>query len=183
MRADELVETSAELDAFVQDVFASLPRADQRNKGSLYLHGLMLDGRRKSMQPMGGRLGVDYQQLQQFVSSSPWKVEPVRRVLVRKAVQLIDPDAWVVNDTGFRKTAVPRPVLPGSIRALRAKSATARSPSVFMRPLTRRRVRWIGACSCPSRGMTPARTRTSKPPRSRPAGLSADLAIHLTGLS
>ena len=103
MKSDELAETRAELDAFVEDVFASLPRADQRGKGNLYLHGLMLDGRRKSMQPMGDRLGIDYQQLQQFVSSSPWKVEPVRRVLVRKAVQLIGPDAWVVDDTGFKK--------------------------------------------------------------------------------
>ncbi|MDI3279530.1 transposase, partial [Arthrobacter sp. AL08] len=57
----------------------------------------------KSMQPMGERLGVDYQQLQQFVSSSPWKPEPARRVLVRKAVEVIGPDAWVVDDTGFKK--------------------------------------------------------------------------------
>ncbi len=103
MRLDELAETRAELDAFVADVFASLPRADQRNKGNLYLRGLMLDGRRKSMQPMGNRLGIDYQQLQQFVSASPWKVEPVRRVLVRKAIQVIGPDAWVIDDTGFKK--------------------------------------------------------------------------------
>lgn len=103
MKPDELAETRTELEAFVGDVFASLPRADQRNKGNLYLHGLMLDGRRKSMQPMGGRLGIDYQQLQQFVSSSPWKPEPVRRVLVRKAVEVIGPDAWVVDDTGFKK--------------------------------------------------------------------------------
>ena len=46
---------------------------------------------------------MDYQQLQQFVSSSPWKVEPVRRVLVRRGLQLIGPDAWVVDDTGFKK--------------------------------------------------------------------------------
>ncbi|WP_426986086.1 IS701 family transposase [Pseudarthrobacter sp. Y6] len=103
MKPDELAETKAELEAFVQDVLASLPRKDQRNKGNLYLHGLMLDGRRKSMQPMGGRLGVDYQQLQQFVSSSQWKLEPVRRVLVRRAVEVIGPDAWVVDDTGFKK--------------------------------------------------------------------------------
>ncbi|MCZ2404255.1 IS701 family transposase [Paenarthrobacter sp. Z7-10] len=103
MKPDELAETKAELEAFVQDVFASVPRADQRNKGSLYLHGLMLDGRRKSMQPMGARLGIDDQQLQQFVSTSPWKVEPVRRVLVRRAVEVIGPDAWVVDDTGFKK--------------------------------------------------------------------------------
>jgi SRSO17 transposase len=70
MKPDELAATRAELEVFVQDVFVSLPRADQQNKGNLYLHGLMLDGRRKSMQPMGDRLGIDYQQLQQFVSAS-----------------------------------------------------------------------------------------------------------------
>jgi SRSO17 transposase len=61
---DELTETTAEREALVDDVFASLSRADQRGPGNLYLRGLMLDGRRKSKQPMGERLGVDYQQLQ-----------------------------------------------------------------------------------------------------------------------
>src|SRR5665647_2136188 len=106
---DELTEVRAELEAFVDDVLASLPRSDQRAKGNLYLRGLMLDGRRKSMQPMGTRLGVDYQQLQQFVSSSPWKVEPVQRVLVRRALELISPDAWVVDDTGFKKDGASSP--------------------------------------------------------------------------
>ena len=101
------------LDEFVQEVFGSLPRKDQRGKGGLYLQGLMLDGRRKSMQPMGERLGIDYQQLQQFVSSSPWPVEPVRRVLVRKAVGVIGPEAWVVDDTGFKKDG---PASPGVAR-------------------------------------------------------------------
>ena len=103
MDPDELTKTKAELEAFVDDVFASLPRSDQRAKGNLYLRGLMRDERRKSMQPMGTRLGIDYQQLQQFVSASPWRVEPVRRVLVRRALQLIGSDAWVVDDTGFKK--------------------------------------------------------------------------------
>jgi SRSO17 transposase len=61
------------------------------------------------MQPMGGRLGVDYQQLQQFVSSSPWPVEPVRRVLARKAIGVIGPEAWVIDDTGFKKDGTASP--------------------------------------------------------------------------
>ena len=65
------------------------------------------------MQPMGDRLGIDCQQLQQFVSSSPWPVEPVRRVLVRKAVGLIGPEAWVIDDTGFKKDG---PASPGVAR-------------------------------------------------------------------
>jgi SRSO17 transposase len=109
MRSDEIAGVRDLLEDFVQEVFASLPRADQRGKGALYLQGLMLEGRRKSMQPMGGRLGVDYQQLQQFVSSSPWPVEPVRRVLACKAVELIRPEAWVVDDTGFKKDGTASP--------------------------------------------------------------------------
>lgn len=97
------------LEEFVQEVFASLARKDQRAKGALYLQGLLLEGKRKSMQPMGGRLGIDYQQLQQFVSASPWPVEPVRRVLAARAVDLIRPEAWVVDDTGFKKDGSPSP--------------------------------------------------------------------------
>ena len=109
MRDTEVAEVSAELDDFVARVFVSLPRVDQRAKGCLYLRGLMLDGRRKSMQPMGERLGVDYQQLQQFVSSSPWKVEPVRRQLAKLAVETIHPKAWVIDDTGFKKDGTSSP--------------------------------------------------------------------------
>ncbi|MCW2135476.1 IS701 family transposase [Arthrobacter sp. VKM Ac-2550] len=103
MEPDELAEARAALEDFVGQVFGSLTRSDQRAKGRLYLQGLMLDGRRKSMQPMGERLGVDYQQLQQFVSSSPWAVEPVRRQLANIAMETIAPEAWVIDDTGFKK--------------------------------------------------------------------------------
>ncbi|QGU07119.1 hypothetical protein COCCU_05875 [Corynebacterium occultum] len=92
-----------DLAEFIADVFASLPRTDQRTTSSYYLQGLMLEGRRKSMQPMADRLGIDHQRLQQFVSTSPWKVEPVRQALATKAINLIHPDAWVVDDTGFIK--------------------------------------------------------------------------------
>jgi SRSO17 transposase len=95
-----------ELEDYVGEVFASLGRKDQRAKGRLYLQGLMLEGRRKSMQPMAGRLDVDHQQLQQFVTSSPWKVEPVRRRLAALAEEAIAPEAWVIDDTGFKKDGV-----------------------------------------------------------------------------
>jgi len=91
------------LDTFAGQVFASLPRSDQRATGGLYLRGLMLDGRRKSMQPMAARLGVDHQRLQQFVTSSPWDVVPVRKTLARLAIGVIDPQAWVIDDTGQAK--------------------------------------------------------------------------------
>jgi SRSO17 transposase len=90
-------------------MFAPLSRSDQRDKGATYVRGLLLDGRRKSMQPMAERLGVDHQGLQQFVSSSTWAVEPVRERLARRAIEVIAPDAWVVDDTGFVKDGTASP--------------------------------------------------------------------------
>lgn len=55
------------------------------------------------MQPMAKRLGSDYQRLQQFVSSSPWLVEPVRKFLATQAIEIIYSDAWVVDGTSFIK--------------------------------------------------------------------------------
>lgn len=103
MDAVTLDAVSELVDSFVAEVFSSLARSDQRAKAGLYTRGLMLDGRRKSMQPMAQRLRVDHQQLQQFVTSSPWDVVPVRKALSRKACDLISPQAWVVDDTGFAK--------------------------------------------------------------------------------
>jgi len=73
------------------------------------VRGLLLDGRRKSMQPMAERLGVDHQGLQQFVTSSTWAVEPVRERLARRAIGVIAPQAWVVDDTGFVKDGTASP--------------------------------------------------------------------------
>ncbi len=98
-----LTQVRARLEGFAAEVFAGLPRSDQRATGLRYLRGLMLDGARKSMQPMAERLGIDYQQLQQFVTSSTWDVAGVRRRLATMAVDVIGPRVWVVDDTGFPK--------------------------------------------------------------------------------
>ena len=109
MTPEELAAVRDRLEEFTAEVFAPLGRSDQRAKGQTYLRGLLLDGRRKSMQPMAERLGVDHQGLQQFVSSSTWAVEPVRERLARRAVAVIAPDAWVVDDTGFPKDGLASP--------------------------------------------------------------------------
>ncbi|MGW3829998.1 IS701 family transposase [Streptomyces microflavus] len=109
MRAGELAVVRGRLEEFASEVFAPLVRRDQRQKGALYLRGLLLDGRRKSMQPMAERLGVDHQQLQQFMTSSTWPVEDVRARLAWRAVAAVRPQAWVVDDTGFPKDGVSSP--------------------------------------------------------------------------
>ncbi|MEW2385533.1 transposase, partial [Micromonospora sp. NPDC047707] len=103
MTPDELFVVRQRLEAFAADVFTPLVRSDQRAKGGTYLRGLLLDGRRKSMQPMADRLGVDHQGLQQFVTTSTWDTTAVRMRLAVRAVDVVGPVAWVVDDTGFPK--------------------------------------------------------------------------------
>ncbi|MFI8183347.1 transposase, partial [Actinacidiphila glaucinigra] len=77
MDAYQVGRFQAGLALFVADVFASVPRKDQRAKSDCYLRGLMLDGRRKSIQAMAGRLpDGNEQNLQQFVNQSTWDPVP-----------------------------------------------------------------------------------------------------------
>jgi SRSO17 transposase len=104
MTPAELARVRSRLVAFAADMFEPLARADQRRWGEVYLRGLMLDGKRKSIQPMAERLpDGDEQALQQFVNQSPWDWRPVRRRLAQQLTVAIDPDAWIVDDTGFPK--------------------------------------------------------------------------------
>lgn len=86
-----------------------LRRRDQLATGELYVRGLMLDGRRKSMDPMAERLGVDAQRLQQFMADSTWDYEPVRENLARWALERIGPRAVVIDDVGFPKDGLDSP--------------------------------------------------------------------------
>jgi hypothetical protein len=63
----------------------------------LYLRGLMLDDKRNSMQPMAARLGVDHQELQQFVTSSTWNYGEVRRPGRPVGGEFVAPEAYVVG--------------------------------------------------------------------------------------
>jgi SRSO17 transposase len=104
LTAAELAAIRGRLEAFADDLFASLPRADQRARGQCYLRGLMLEGRRKSIEPIAQRLGeVHYQALHHFVAVSPWDWRPVRWRLAEVLCGALSPTAWVVDDTGFPK--------------------------------------------------------------------------------
>lgn len=104
MKPAELARVRGRLMTFAGEMFASLPRKDQRHWAEVYLRGLMVDGRRKSIEPMAARLpDGDEQCLQQFVNQSPWDPEPVRRRLAARMSREITPLAWIVDDTGFPK--------------------------------------------------------------------------------
>jgi SRSO17 transposase len=103
VRYGEVAAVRSRLEEFAAELFASVPRSDQRATGELYVRGLLLDGQRKSMQPMAERLGVDHQRLQQFMGSSTWDFVAVRRRLAARIHDLVTPVAWVIDDTGFPK--------------------------------------------------------------------------------
>jgi SRSO17 transposase len=82
------------------------PRSDQFRQGRLYLHGLLLDGERKSIEPLSRRVpGGNEQNLQQFVNQSPWDPAPVLRAYRARlaAACATDDGVIVVDDTGFPK--------------------------------------------------------------------------------
>jgi SRSO17 transposase len=104
VRAADLAEQRARLIEFAELMYAPLARCDQRAKAEQYVRGLLLEGRRKSIQPMAARLADgDEQGLQQFICDSPWQDRPVRRRLARRMTAEIEPEGWVVDDTGLPK--------------------------------------------------------------------------------
>src|SRR3954467_259802 len=179
MTPGELAAVRGRLEEFAAEMFAPLARRDQRDKGVTYVRGLLLDGRRKSMQPMAERLGVDHQGLQQFVSSSTWAVEPVRQRLAIRAVAVIAPEAWVVDDTGFPKDGTASPGVArqysgtlGKVGNCQIGVSISAVTDTASCPLDWRRVlpeRWDDACAASPEAAAAIRGRRAR------AGIPADV--------
>jgi SRSO17 transposase len=106
-----LKRLDCELTTFVDTLTAGFGRPERRAAMAQYITGLVLDGERKSIEPIAARL-VDRpdqiqamrQRLQQCVVVSPWDAE----ALFARVACLLDRDlpevtALVVDDTGFPK--------------------------------------------------------------------------------
>ncbi|WP_413754930.1 IS701 family transposase [Streptomyces sp. MMBL 11-3] len=100
-----MAEVRQGLEAFTAELFDGFFRADQRRWGQVYVRGLLLDGRRKSVEPMAARLGEDgnRQALAHFVTPSPWNPAHVQARLAWRMQDAIAPEALIVDDTGFLK--------------------------------------------------------------------------------
>jgi len=96
----------ARLEAYALSFRPRFPRSDQFRQGQLYLHGLLLDGERKSIEPLSRRVpGGNEQRLQQFINQSPWEPASVLAAYrARLAQALARPGGViVVDDTSFPK--------------------------------------------------------------------------------
>jgi SRSO17 transposase len=99
-----------DLAEYVGDVFGSLRYSGWQDRAGYYLRGLMLDGRRKSIQPMAARLhGPHEQALNHFVTNSPWDVAPVRRRIAERISEVLPGPAWAIDDTGLLKYGTASP--------------------------------------------------------------------------
>ena len=120
------------LERFLVDLLEPVGRSERRHWGSVYVRGLLLDGERKSVEPMALRLPDGNEQaMQQFVGQSPWEWQPVWERLARRMVKELEPDAvWVIDDTGFPKQGGHSVGVERSTLERSARRRTARSLSV-----------------------------------------------------
>jgi SRSO17 transposase len=105
MKAREIERFRLKLEAFLADVALSMGRKERRQHVEEYLRGLLMDGERKSIEPMANRLpDGDIQALQQFVNQSPWSSQEVRASLARKVEREFVPEAyWLIDEVSFPK--------------------------------------------------------------------------------
>lgn len=105
MTSKEAGALDKRLDQFLAGVTASLGRSERHHWAKLYLQGLLMEGGRKSIEPMAGRVGgADVQSLRQFVGQSPWAVEGIQKQLAEQVVDLLaEPEVWMIDETSFPK--------------------------------------------------------------------------------
>ena len=103
---DAQVEKCAKrLQQFLADLLEPLGRSERKHWNEVYVRGLLLDGERKSIEPLAARMGEgNVQAMQQLVGQSPWDWMPVWERLAQRMTAELEPDsAWVIDDTGFPK--------------------------------------------------------------------------------
>ena len=85
MKSRTLRKLKRDLKAYVSGIASGIGRSERKFWCQTYLRGLLLDGERKSIEPMAQRLTAidqpekDYvQSLQQFVNQSNWRTKSSR---------------------------------------------------------------------------------------------------------
>jgi SRSO17 transposase len=105
MKPHTLKSLEARLVYFLEDLLEPMGRNERQHWARVYVRGLLLDGERKSIEPMANRIeGADVQALRQFVGQSPWSVAEVEQRLAHKVVDLLsEAEVWVLDETSFPK--------------------------------------------------------------------------------
>ena len=111
MTPQQLRKLERELNDYVESLTSGMGRPERRMAMGQYMTGLLLEGERKSIEPMAARLVGDAsevqgmrQRLQQCVTVSTWaERELFRRIAVKVEAEIPGIEAFVIDDTGFAK--------------------------------------------------------------------------------
>ncbi|MFO0948325.1 MAG: IS701 family transposase [Planctomycetota bacterium] len=111
MDARKLTKLRKDLASFLDDVVGTLGNSRRRRWCETYVRGVLLDGQRKSIEPMSARLKKieegkeDYEQaLQQFINQSPWDEQAVLDNLQAWVGRQFGAEGYLIlDDTGFPK--------------------------------------------------------------------------------
>lgn len=111
MTPNQLRKLERELDEWLTRLFEGMGRRERREALGAYLRGLLLEGERKSIEPIAERLtsvpsdvqGMR-QRLQQAVTVADWDEETLYKRIAQQAERVLpELDAFVLDDTGFPK--------------------------------------------------------------------------------
>src|SRR5436309_15921098 len=111
MTPRRLQKLRSELSAFLNEMLEGQGRPERRSALGHYITGLLLDGERKSIQPMATRLTENpaeadamRQRLQDCVAASRWsELDLLRRFALKMDRELPGLEVIVIDDTGFAK--------------------------------------------------------------------------------
>ena len=131
-----------------------LGRSERRAAAARYVEGLLLEGKRKSIEPLAQRLGVDAQSLQQFVADSPWDEALVWSRIRREVIAHFEPiESWIMDETAWLKQGRHSVGVAQQYCGAIGKNANCQlnvqltvSNGVVAAPV------WPRACSCPKVG-------------------------------
>jgi SRSO17 transposase len=111
MNRREIARLDRELTAYIDEMLEGMGRKERRHAMGSYVTGLLLDGDRKSIEPMAARLVDDSdeiqamrQRLQQAVTVADWSdAEIWKRLAMKVEREFPGVEALVIDDTGFAK--------------------------------------------------------------------------------
>lgn len=144
MKIREIKKLEHKLDEYIESFVIGMGREERRRALGWYITGLLLDGERKSIEPMAGRLveSADEieamrQRLQQAVAvARRSELEVYKRLALKFERELPSLKAFVLDDTGFPKAERTRLALPASVRGRSVALTSAKSQRAFMLPAT-----------------------------------------------
>ena len=105
-------DSEARFSAYVEGLSGCLGHADRVDPFRSYCTGLLLEGARKSVEPMAARLNpertsAEHQSLLHFVGQSSWDEKALLRAVRQRVLPAMTEhhgiEAWIVDDTGLPK--------------------------------------------------------------------------------